>query len=69
MSKLVALVLGFAAWSGVVALALLITFNMGDKNQVLMFLPILAAVFVAWGIGEMVTQRVLTTKEEDRRWR
>ncbi len=68
MTKVVALVLGFAAWSGVAALALLITFNMGGKNQVLMFLPILAAVFAAWGIGEVVTQRVLTTKEEDRRW-
>ena len=64
MTKLVALVLGFAAWSGVVALALLITFNMGNKNQVLMFLPILAAVFAAWGIGEVVTQRVLATKED-----
>lgn len=65
MSKAVALVLGFAAWSGVVALSLLITFNMGGKNQVLMFLPILAAVFAAWGIGEVVTQRVLAPKEED----
>ena len=66
MTKAIALVLGFAAWSGVVALALLITFNMGGKNQVLMFLPILAAVFAAWGIGELVTQRVLATKEEKR---
>ena len=66
MSKAVALVLGFAAWSGVVALALLITINMGNKNQVLMFLPILAAVFAAWGIGELVTQRVLATKEDER---
>jgi hypothetical protein len=66
MTKLFALVLGFAAWSGVVALALVITFNMGTKNQVLMFLPILAAVFAAWGIGELVTQRVLATKEEER---
>jgi uncharacterized membrane protein len=64
MSKLVAVVLGFAAWSGVAALALLITFNMGNKNQVLMFLPILAAVFAAWAIGEVVTQRVLATKED-----
>lgn len=64
MTKAVAVVLGFAAWSGVVALALLITFNMGNKNQVLMFLPILAAVFVAWGIGELVTQRVLAPKED-----
>ncbi len=66
MTKAVAVVLGFAAWSGVVALALLITFNMGSKNQVLMFLPILAAVFVAWGVGEAVTQRVLATKEDER---
>jgi hypothetical protein len=64
MDKIVALVLGFAAWSGVVALALAITFNMGDKNQVLMFLPILAAVFAAWGVGEVVTQRVLANKED-----
>ncbi len=66
MTKAVALILGFVAWSGVVALALLITFNMGSKNQVLMFLPILAAVFVAWGVGEAVTQRVLATKEDER---
>lgn len=64
MTKLVAIVLGFAAWSGVTALALLITFNMGDKNQILMFLPILAAVFVAWGVGEVVTERVLEKKEQ-----
>jgi len=64
MDKIVALVLGFAAWSGVVALALTITFNMGDKNQVLMFLPILAAVFAAWGVGEVVTQRLFAKKED-----
>ena len=64
MTKAVALILGFAAWSGVVALALLITFNIGSKNQVLMFLPILAAVIAAWGVGEMVTQRVLAPREE-----
>jgi hypothetical protein len=64
MDKFIALVLGFVAWSGVVALALAVTFNMGDKNQVLMFLPILAAVFAAWGVGEVVTQRVLAKKED-----
>lgn len=58
MTKLTALALGVAAWAGVAALAVLITFNMGDKNQILMFLPILAAVIVAWGIGEAVTERV-----------
>jgi len=39
-------------------LAALIAFNIGDKNQILMFLPILAAVVVAWAIGELVTERV-----------
>jgi uncharacterized membrane protein len=64
MTKLVALALGIAAWAGVAALAVLITFNIGDKNQVLMFLPILAAVVVAWGIGEAVTDRVFAEHEE-----
>jgi uncharacterized membrane protein len=63
MTKLVALALGFAAWSGVVALSLLITFNMGDRNQVLMFLPILVAVVAAWAVGQVVTERVLEKKE------
>jgi hypothetical protein len=58
MSKLTALVLGVAAWAAVAGLAVLIAFNMGDKNQVLMFLPILAGVVAAWGIGEAVTERV-----------
>ena len=35
---------GVAAWLGVALLSVLITFNMGDKNQMLMFLPILVAV-------------------------
>ena len=64
MTKLTALTLGVAAWAGVAALAILITFNMGDKNQVLMFLPILAAVIVAWGIGEAVTERVFDEHQE-----
>jgi hypothetical protein len=38
--------------------AALLVFNIGDKNQVLMFLPILAAVIAAWAIGEVVTDRV-----------
>jgi len=37
---------------------------MGNKNQVLMFLPILVAVFAAWGIGEAVTERVFNGHEE-----
>jgi hypothetical protein len=63
MTKLTALVLGVAAWAGVAALAVLIAFNMGDKNQVLMFLPILAAVVLAWAIGEAVTARVFGDEE------
>ncbi len=59
MTKVIAFLCGVAAWCGVVALSLVIGFNIGDKNQVLMFLPIIAAVFVAWGIGEVVTERVL----------
>jgi len=39
-------------------------FNLGTKNQVLMFLPILAVVLVAWFIGELVTQRVFTEHEK-----
>jgi uncharacterized membrane protein len=63
MTKLTALVLGMAAWAGVAALSVIIAFNMGDKNQVLMFLPILAAVVVAWAIGEVVTERVFHDEE------
>ncbi len=58
MTKVVALALGVLAWAGVATLAVLITFNIGDKNQVLMFLPILAAVVLAWAVGEAVTERV-----------
>ncbi len=58
MTKLTAVLFGVAAWAGVAALAVVIAFNMGDKNQVLMFLPILAGVVAAWGIGEAVTARV-----------
>jgi hypothetical protein len=64
MTKLTALVLGVAAWAAVGALAVLIAINMGGKNQVLMFLPILVAVVAAWGIGEAVTERVFNGKKE-----
>ena len=63
MTKLTALLLGIAAWAAVAAIAVVIAFNMGNKNQVLMFLPILAAVLVAWGIGEAVTERVFAEHE------
>lgn len=64
MTKLAALLFGIAAWAAVAALALLIAVNIGDKNQVLMFLPILAAVVVAWGIGEAVTERMFVEHKE-----
>ena len=63
MNRLFLLVLGIAAWAGVAVTAVLITFNIGEKNQILMFLPILGAVVVAWAIGEMVTERVFNRDE------
>jgi hypothetical protein len=52
------------AWAAAAATAILVVFNLGTKNQVLMFLPILAVVLVAWFIGELVTQRVFTGHEK-----
>jgi len=66
MTKLTAALLGVVAWAAVGALSILIVFNIGDKNQVLMFLPILAAVVAAWVIGEAVTERVFVADKEDR---
>jgi uncharacterized membrane protein len=65
MNRAVLILAGVAAWAGVALVAALITFNMGDKNQVLMFLPILAAVVVAWGIGELVTARAFAEHREE----
>ena len=65
MTKLAAFLCGLAAWAAVAGISVVIAFNIGDKNQVLMFLPILAAVFAAWAVGEVVTERVfVATKEE-----
>jgi len=64
MNKVLALVAGVAAWAAVAVVAVLIVFNMGAKNQVLMFLPILAVVMTAWFIGELVTERVFTGHEK-----
>jgi uncharacterized membrane protein len=58
MNRIVLLLMGVAAWVAVAVAAVLITFNIGDKNQILMFLPILAVVVAAWAIGELVTERV-----------
>jgi uncharacterized membrane protein YbhN (UPF0104 family) len=63
LNRVLLLLLGIAAWVGVALTAVLITFNIGEKNQILMFLPILAAVVVAWGIGEVVTERVFNRDE------
>ena len=65
MSRILLLVMGVAAWAAVALTAVLITFNMGDKNQILMFLPIVGAVIVAWAIGEVVTERVFNRDEGD----
>ncbi len=58
VNRVLLLLTGIAAWAGVAVAAVLITFNMGNKNEILMFFPILALVLVAWGIGELVTERV-----------
>jgi len=63
MNRVLLLLLGVAAWAGVALTAVLITFNIGEKNQILMFLPILAAVVVAWGVGEVVTELVFNRDE------
>ena len=65
MDRILLLLLGVAAWAGVALTAVLITFNIGEKNQILMFLPILAAEVVAWGVGEVVTERVFNRDEGD----
>jgi hypothetical protein len=65
MNRVLLLVLGIAAWAGVALTAVLITFNVGEKNQILMFLPILAAVVVAWATGEVVTEFVFNREKEE----
>lgn len=65
MGKILLLAGGVAAWAAVALVAALIVFNIGEKNQVLMFVPILAAVAVAWGIGELVTERVFKRPGEE----
>jgi hypothetical protein len=63
-NKALVLAGGVVAWVVVAATAILIVFNLGTKNQVLMFLPILAVVVAAWLIGELVTQRVFNGHEK-----
>jgi len=64
MNKVLALIGGVAAWAVVAATAILIVFNLGTKNQVLMFLPILAVVVAAWLVTELATQRVFAGQEK-----
>ncbi len=64
MDKATALVLGIAAWVGVAAVAVLVVNAWQDDNQVLAFLPILAAVVAAWAVGEAVTARVFGNGKE-----
>jgi flagellar biosynthesis protein FliQ len=57
--------LGIVAWAAVGGVAVSVVNAWSDENQVLAFLPIAAAVIVAWVIGEFVTERVFATHEEE----
>jgi hypothetical protein len=59
-----ALLAGILAWAGVAAVAVLVVHYWEDENQVLAFIPILAAVVAAWAIGEAVTHRVFAPERE-----
>jgi len=62
MERAIALLLGIAAWTGVAVVAVLVVNAWQDENQILAFLPIAAAVVVAWLVGEWVTDRVFVAK-------
>ena len=64
MLKIAAVLGGVLAWAGVAALSVAIAVNIGGRNQVLMFLPIIASVFMAWAVGELVTARIFERKED-----
>jgi hypothetical protein len=53
------IVVGAAAWGGVVILSLLMA---AWEQPVWGFLPIVAAVVVAWAIGEYVTGALLNSR-------
>jgi hypothetical protein len=65
MERLLALLVGILAWAAVAGIAVSVVHAWSDDNQVLAFLPIAAAVVVAWAIGEVVTGRVFATHEEE----
>lgn len=65
MGRVTALLLGVAAWVGAAAIAVLAVNAWGNDNQVLTFLPIAAAVVVAWLVGEWVTEHVFVPKHKE----
>jgi high-affinity Fe2+/Pb2+ permease len=64
MERLALLLLGILAWLGVAITAVLVVNAWQDENQILAFLPIAAAVVVAWVIGEYVTENVFEKDEK-----
>ena len=64
MERFIALFVGVLAWAAVAGIAVSVVNAWSDENQILAFLPIAAAVIVAWAIGEVVTDRVFETHEE-----
>ncbi len=64
MERFVALLAGVLAWAAVAGIAVSVVNAWSDDNQILAFLPIAAAVVVAWAIGEVVTERVFAAHEE-----
>ena len=64
MERAIALLVGVLAWAAVAGIAVSVVNAWQDENQILAFLPIAAAVVVAWAIGEIVTERVFGAQEE-----
>lgn len=65
MERFIALLGGIVAWTLVAVIAVAVVNAWGDDNQVLAFLPIAAAVVVAWVVGEVVTERVFVAHGEE----
>lgn len=65
MERAIALALGVAVWTGVAVVSVLVVNAWQDENQIVAFLPIAAAVVVAWLVGEWVTDRVFVPKQEE----
>jgi high-affinity Fe2+/Pb2+ permease len=62
MDRVALLLLGVGAWLGVAVIAVVVVNAWQDENQIVAFLPIAAAVVLAWGIGEWVTANVFARK-------